>query len=74
MKKISIDKSVFELTDQYPELIEILYEQGFLGVKNPVMRNTLGRITTLRQGIKKQGKNLEELIRILKEKGFEVEI
>ncbi|MEM4347329.1 MAG: DUF1858 domain-containing protein [Candidatus Altiarchaeota archaeon] len=74
MKKISIDKSIFELTDQYPELIEILYERGFLGVKNPVMRNTLGRITTLRQGIKKQGKNLEELIRILKEKGFEVEI
>lgn len=73
MKKIDLGKSVYELTEQYPELIEILKEAGFLGVMNPVTRNTLGRITTIPQGCQKMGKDLAEVLVILKENGFEVE-
>ncbi len=73
MRKININKTVYELTQEYPELIEILYELGFAGVKNPVVRNTLGRVTSLKQGIEKQKKNINEVIEVLKQKGFEVE-
>ncbi|MCM8787417.1 MAG: DUF1858 domain-containing protein [Candidatus Omnitrophica bacterium] len=73
MKKININKTVFELTQEYPELIDILVELGFLGVKNPVIKNTLGRVTTLKQGVEKQNKDINQVIEILKQKGFEVE-
>lgn len=71
MKKIDLTKSVYDLTEEYPELINILKELGFLGVANPVVRNTLGRLTTIPEGCKKQGKDLNEVIKVLKEKGFE---
>ena len=72
MKEIDLNKSVYELTETYPELIEVLKELGFLGVANPVVRKTLGRLTTIPQGCNKQGKDLNEVIKILEEKGFRV--
>ena len=72
MKTIDLRKSVFELTESFPELIEVLKELGFLGVANPVVRKTLGRVTTIPQGCKKQGKSLDEVIKKLEEKGFKV--
>ena len=72
MKKLDLNKTVYELTEEYPELIGILSELGFLGVKNPLARRTLGRITTIPQGCKRQGKDLNEVISKLKERGFEI--
>jgi hypothetical protein len=72
MKIIDLKKSVYELTEEYPELISILKDLGFLGVTNPVVRKTLGRITTIPDGCKKQGKDLNSVITKLKEMGFEV--
>ena len=72
MKGIDISKSVSELTETYPELIDILKELGFLGVANPIVRNTLGRATTIPKGCEKQGKDLNEVIKKLEEKGFTV--
>lgn len=69
-KEIDLDKNIFELTNQYPELIEILAQMGFIGVKNPLIRNTIGRKTTLREGCKKQGKDLRLIIEELRKKGF----
>ena len=70
MKEIDLNKSVYELTEQYPELIEIFKDLGFLGVRNPITRNTLGRVTTIPQGCKKMGRELNEVIKVLTEKGF----
>ncbi len=72
MKEIDLRKSVYELTSVYPELIALLKELGFLGVANPVARNTLGRVTTMPQGCEKQGKDLDEVIKKLEEAGFSV--
>lgn len=72
MKEIDLKKSVYELTEAYPELIGILKELGFLGVANPVVRNTIGRVTTIPQGCEKQKKDLNEVIKKLQEAGFEV--
>jgi len=73
MKKIFLKKSVYELTQKYPELIKILKEMGFLGVANPVVRNTLGRKMTIPEGSKKQGIEMEDVFRKLMEHGFEIE-
>ena len=72
MKKIDLSKSLYDLTDEYPELIPILKEMGFLGVANPVTRNTLGRMTTIPEGCEKQGKDLQEVISELEKAGFTV--
>ena len=72
VKKIDLNKSIYELTEKYPELIEILKEMGFLGVINPIVRKTIGRKTTLSEGIKKQGKDLEEVFQKLRDKDFEI--
>ena len=72
MKEIDLNKSVYELTEAYPELINILKELGFLGVRNPLVRKTLGRKTTIPQGCQKQKKDLNEVIKILEKKGFKI--
>ena len=72
MKEIDLKKSVHDLTEAYPELIDILKELGFLGVANAVMRNTVGRVTTIPQGARKMGKDLAEVIKVLESKGFTV--
>lgn len=70
MKEIDLTKNVYELTEEYPELIGILKEMGFAGLANPVVRNTIGRMTTIPQGCQKQGKDLADVIKKLEEKGF----
>jgi hypothetical protein len=72
MKEIDVNKTLYELTGLYPELIDILGEFGFMGVKNPIVRKTLGKKTSLLEGCKKQGKKLDEVIANLEEKGFTV--
>jgi hypothetical protein len=72
MKEIDLNKTLYELTEKYPELIDILKDFGFLGVANPIMRKTLGRTTTIPNGCEKQGKELSEVVKRLEEKGFTV--
>ncbi len=73
LKLIDLKKNVYELTETYPELIEVLKEMGFFGVANPIARKILGKVTTIPQGCKKQGKDLDEVIKKLEELGFKVE-
>lgn len=72
MKEVDLKKSVYELTEAYPELIEMLKELGFLGVANPLVRKTMGRKITIPQGCEKQGKDLNQVITKLEEQGFKV--
>lgn len=71
-KIIDLDKTLFDVTAQYPETIEILFELGFMGVKNPVMRETHGRQMTLRAGCGHLGLDLGAVAAALKAKGFAV--
>lgn len=73
MKKISLAKTVFELTEEYPELIDILSEIGFSAIKNQAVRKSIGKFVTIPQACERQGKKLRELVSIFKEKGFEIE-
>ncbi len=73
MKRINLNSTVYEITEQYPELIDILPELGFVGVKNPIARRTVGKLTTLTEGAKKLGIDLNKVIEKLREEGFELE-
>lgn len=70
MKEIDLGASMYELSETYPGLIPILKEMGFVGVANPVTRNAVGRKTTLPQGCKRQGKDLDQVLATLAEHGY----
>ena len=72
MKEINVNKTLYELTEQFPELITLLGDIGFMGVKNPIVRKTLGKKINLKEGCEKQGKDLDEVAARLEEKGFTV--
>lgn len=69
-KELDLNKTLYDLTKEYPELIDILFELGFSGVKNPITRNTHGKIMTIVEGSKFLGIDLNKIIETLKEKGF----
>ena len=70
MKQIDLHLTIFESTSQHSEMIEILTELGFPGVKIPIVRKTLGKKTSLLEGCKRQGKSIDEVRKKLKERGF----
>jgi uncharacterized protein len=72
MKQLDLKKSVYDLTEEYPELIPLLKELGFMGVMSPLVRKTVGRTMTIPQGAGKQGKALAEVTRKLEAAGFTV--
>jgi hypothetical protein len=72
MKELDLKRNVHDLTEEYPELIGILKEMGFLGVANAVMRNTVARVTTIPQGARKMGMEPAEVVKKLEEMGFTV--
>lgn len=72
MKEIDLRKSVYELTEEYPELIDILKELGFSGLAFPAVRKTLGKKMTLPAGCEKQKKDLDQVINHLNSLGYKV--
>ncbi|MDD5208610.1 MAG: DUF1858 domain-containing protein [Elusimicrobiales bacterium] len=71
-KTIDLDKTLYDLTTEYPELTDILFDIGFMGVKNPVMRESHGKQMTIRSGCGHLGIDLTEVSAALREKGFTV--
>jgi hypothetical protein len=72
MKELNLSKNVYQLTKQYPELIDILKELGFAKIVNPLVRRTLGRKITIPKGCENQKKNLATVIKVFEEAGFSV--
>jgi hypothetical protein len=69
-KIINLDHTLFELINEYPELLEILYDFGFTQIKALGMLNTAGRFMTLRMGCDLRKLSLENLSIILKKLGY----
>ena len=72
MKELDLKKSVYELTEAYPELIDLLKEMGFFGVVKPIVRNTIGRVTTIPIGSQKMGLDIKEVIKKLEQAGYTI--
>ncbi len=70
MKKLDFNQSVYELTEQYPELIPILDTLGFHELTNETIRTTLGKTMTLPKAA--TAKNIDKMTMITKlmAKGF----
>lgn len=71
-KILDLNKTVYELVEEHPELVEIMAELGFASITNPAMLKTAGRIMTLPKGAAVKGKDLEEIKAVLRQRGFTV--
>ena len=72
MKEIDLKKNLFQLTEQYPELIDILVGLGFMGVGNPELRASHGKVMTIPKGCQAMGLDLQQVIKQLEKAGFRV--
>ncbi|MBM4235886.1 MAG: DUF1858 domain-containing protein [Firmicutes bacterium] len=72
MKELDLNKTVYDLTEEYPELIEVLKDLGFAGLAFPAVRKTLGKKMTLQAGCEKQKIELAGVIGQLEDLGYKV--
>lgn len=72
MNTIDITMPVAQLVDDHPDLLPILIALGFEPLAKPAMRNTVGRVTSLKTGSRLTGIPLEKIIQELKWNGYDV--
>ena len=58
-KYFDIKDKVYDITEKYPELIEVLAGAGFDNLRNDAMRKTMGRIISLEMALKSKSINAE---------------
>ena len=48
---IDLSVPVAEVIEKHPEVLDVLVELGFTPLANPVMRNTVGRVVSIKKGV-----------------------
>ena len=71
-KKIDLSRTVYDLTTQYPELIEVLAGLGLTDIKKKFLRNSVGKLITIPKGAGMHGIEMKAVIDALEQQGFEV--
>ncbi len=70
-KLFNIKDTLYDITEKYPESIELLASIGFENIKNESQRNTIGRAITIENALKTKNINLSDftqrLIEIIEE-------
>ena len=69
-KLIDINKNVYELCKEYPEIKDILSDLGLEAIKNPIMFNTVAKITTIDKASKIKNIDMKNIIKKFEERGF----
>lgn len=71
-KHINLDLSIYELVQEYPELIDIMKTLGFSDISKPVMLHSVGKIMTIPKGSKMKNISMDDIVKKLHENGFTV--
>ena len=69
-KMLDLNKSVYELTQEYPEVVEIMASLGFADITKKAMLMSVGRVMTIPKGAKMKGIAMEKIVAAFKESGF----
>ena len=71
-KKLDLTKSVFELTQEYPELIDIMAGLGFTEITKKPVLHSVGKIMTIPKGAKMKNISMMDVVTTFMSKGFEL--
>ncbi|HYE82776.1 MAG TPA: DUF1858 domain-containing protein [Clostridia bacterium] len=69
-KEIDLRKTVYELSKEYPEIVDIMKELGFESIANEGMLNTAGRFMTIPKGAAMKGIGMDRIKQVFEGKGF----
>ena len=69
---IDLSIPVAEVIVKQPEVLDVLVELGFKPLANPVMRNTVGRMVSIKKGASMNGIDLDKIKQTLELNGYEV--
>ena len=71
-KKLDLNRTVFELTEEYPELIDIMAGLGFTEITKKPMLHSVGKIMTIPKGAKMKNISMMDVVTTLMRNGFEL--
>lgn len=71
-KKLDLNKTVYELTQEYPELIDIMAELGFTEITKKAMLHSVGKMMTIPRGAKMKNIPMTNIVTSLMRQGFEL--
>ncbi|MDD7319205.1 MAG: DUF438 domain-containing protein [Prevotella sp.] len=71
-KQIDFTKTVYELANEHPELIEVMTDVGFTEITKKVMLNSVGKLMTVPRGAKMKKIPMERIVSAFEKKGFEI--
>jgi hypothetical protein len=69
-KEIDFKKTVYELSRENPEVVDIMKELGFENIANEGMLNTAGRFMTIPKGAAMKGISMEKIRQVFESKGY----
>lgn len=72
VKKLDLNKTVYELCTADPAIIAILIEAGFRDIANPIMLKTAGKVMTIPKGAVMKKINLEDVKQLFRSHGYEL--
>ena len=72
-KKLDLSKSVYDLVEEYPEVIDIMKGLGFTEITNKVMLHSVGKIMTIPKGAKMKGISMMDIVGAFMKAGFTLE-
>jgi threonyl-tRNA synthetase len=71
-KEIDLNKTIYELSRENPEIVNIMKELGFESIAEVGMLNTAGRFMTIPKGAAMKSISLEKIKQVFESKGYTV--
>lgn len=71
-KVVDLSRTVYELSRENPDIVDIMKDIGFESIVNPGMLNTAGRIMTIPKGAAMKGISMERIKEAFQLKGYQV--
>ena len=72
-KTLDLNRSVYDLAQEYPELIKVMVGLGFSTIAKAAALDTVGRVMTVPKGCDLKGISLDDAVTAFQEAGFSVE-
>lgn len=71
-KRLDLNKTVFELVQEYPELVDIMADLGFTEITKKPMLHSMGKLMTIPKGAKMKNISMIDVVAALTAQGFEL--
>ena len=71
-KQVDLNTSIFEISRDNPEIIEIMKELGFTDITKTGMINTVGKVMTISKGSRMKNIDMDYIKETFRSKGYEI--